>query len=128
MLCRYTALASSPVSLLRPSEICCTSEMCHRRAGRREQSRCGETLLLQILQVSQLLQPDASQTGGIHPAVVRAGSSQEQGVSGGSGVSALCSPTLRTAQWKRRDFPIAGEDGKKKCDCGRHSILLRFFT
>ena len=74
MLCKYTVLACSPVSLLpRPSERSCTSEMCHQRAERREQSRCGETLLLQV---SQLLQPAASQTAESilllsEPAVVR---------------------------------------------------------
>jgi hypothetical protein len=57
---KYTVLACSPVSMLRrPSERSCTSEMCHQRAERREQSRCDETLLLQV---SQLLQPAASQT------------------------------------------------------------------
>lgn len=66
--------------------------------------------------------------GGIHRALARAGSSQEQGVSGGSGVSMLCWPTLRTAQWTRRDFPCAGEDGKKKSvTADGIPFLLRFF-
>lgn len=68
--------------------------------------------------------------GGIHPSLVRAGSSQEQGVSGGSGVSMLCSPTLQTAQWTRGGLVslVRGNTERKSVTAdGIHSILLRFF-